>query len=62
MEELKRCPFCGGIPYISRRTNQYGVEFFIVQCPRCRTTSGGSKDKKFAIDSWNIRTGGEENA
>ena len=62
MEELKRCPFCGGKAHVMKKQNRHGVEFYIVQCTRCRASSGGVNDEQFAIDAWNERTGGEESA
>ena len=62
MEELKKCPFCGGKASVMEKENRFGVEFYIVQCTRCRACTGGMKDREFAADAWNERTGGEDDA
>jgi len=35
---IERCPFCGGIPNVDKRTRQTGADdytYFVIECP-CR--------------------------
>jgi Lar family restriction alleviation protein len=63
LEELKRCPFCGGVPKAYLKGNEYTKKTFItVKCTKCgveRVTGSITKDLKWledkAINLWNER-------
>ena len=53
VEELKPCPFCGGIDirlnYVLSRAR------FKVMCENCKCTTNQFLDKNDAIEAWNRR-------
>lgn len=54
MEELKRCPFCGGkAETVGGKTEE---EVAWVYCKQCYAESGTYKTKALAIQAWNRRT------
>lgn len=55
MDELKECPFCGGIGLMkSGPHDDYDVEYW-VQCHSCAAQGGWMKNKSGAIHMWNSR-------
>lgn len=56
MENLRRCPFCGGKADIITRWDVYVGRFSTkVFCKKCRANSGVWFQKPKAIESWNRR-------
>lgn len=54
-EELKPCPFCGGVAKIMRPP--YGGSYAWVQCQgECLTESPGANSVESAIADWNRRS------
>lgn len=49
MEELKRCPFCGGEAKIE------GYKIFWATCKECTTETKVFDTKEEAIEAWNRR-------
>lgn len=49
MEELKKCPFCGGEAKI------VGYSLFWIVCEECLTETAGFATKEEAIKAWNRR-------
>lgn len=54
MEELKKCPFCGGEAAIIIKSNYsdyYSIGFdFIVECEDCRTELPGLHKVRFSLE------------
>lgn len=60
MQELKRCPFCGGESVLlnsSREIPEESVVFW-VYCKNCSATSMTYDKREEAIECWNTRTPG----
>ena len=56
MDELKRCPFCGGEPEICEVDINGGEsKNYFVRCKSCASESGWGKCKGSAIKYWNMR-------
>ena len=49
MEELKKCPFCGGEAILE------GTYMFDVICTKCGVRTSWYKTKEEAIEAWNRR-------
>lgn len=49
MEELKKCPFCGGEAKI------VGYSLFWIVCEECLAETAGFATKEEAIKAWNRR-------
>lgn len=54
IEEIKRCPFCGGNAVIQ------GITVVWVKCLECGAETTGFRDEEEAIDAWNRRAGEDE--
>lgn len=55
MEDLKRCPFCGGEPTVDRELlSSHWV--YQVRCTQCYGTGPRINAKAKAIEAWNRRT------
>lgn len=55
MEELKRCPFCGGEATVMEAVGEVWVK-----CSECHSSNGVSTgDRAKAIAAWNTRHAGE---
>lgn len=53
--ELKPCPFCGGIPYLSKWESYPGnVDIYEIICSHCKSRSSNSLEKEI-IELWNKR-------
>lgn len=52
MEELKKCPFCGGEAELCKGSG----EWYWVVCTICDITQWNTHDKQEAIKAWNKRT------
>lgn len=52
MDELKKCPFCGGTPRM-----EHEGDWWFVQCvtPECATTGTCDLGESGAVESWNTR-------
>lgn len=57
MEELKKCPFCGGEAKVEYFKSINNVEIVAaeVMCTKCRASSGTYRTKEEAIEAWNRR-------
>lgn len=56
MEDLKRCPFCGGdADYVQREVRKTGLPFVFVQCVECN-----AQTKAFFTDNINGDYGNQE--
>lgn len=60
MEELKKCPFCGGEAFIHELKEDFlGVGFeikgYAVVCTNCHSSTEYDKNKNICIESWNRR-------
>lgn len=60
MEELKRCPFCGGMAHIKYDPDEVEegsekVWVYTVECGACAASSGLCYSKEQAIEVWNRR-------
>ena len=57
MEELKRCPFCGGYSWlISSYDHRDGQWYFYAECTQCGVEQRYySKSKEEAIEKWDRR-------
>jgi len=51
-EEVKRCPFCGGRPKVTKETT---FDRHFVFCEECFGSSGRSDTEATAIEKWNRR-------
>lgn len=63
MNELKKCPFCGGEARLHSRCNyiETGNEtMYFVKCNECKTESTWCYKKEKAIKAWNTRKPSEE--
>lgn len=60
MEELKKCPFCGGKADIYEGEQDfliYKQKCYSVFCKSCHCTTQYERTEKEAIDNWNNRVG-----
>ena len=67
MDELKPCPFCGGVAQLDFAPNgnctyinsegkiDYTDFLYIVKCTGCCSSGGRYEDINMAIDAWNKR-------
>ena len=56
MEEIKRCPFCGGEGELKTKWDMWARRYSsTVYCKKCRANSGIWFQKPKAIESWNRR-------
>ena len=64
MEELKKCPFCGGKAKMNKNSHINPKRYFI-KCWSCEITmpsvGNGFNSKKEAIEAWNRRENNEQN-
>ena len=60
MQELKRCPFCGGESVLLNSSREIPEEsaVFWVYCKNCSATSMTYDKREEAIECWNTRTPG----
>ena len=35
-KDLKKCPFCGGTPYLKRRFGLFGLIGYYIECQKCK--------------------------
>ena len=54
MEQLKKCPFCGGEAKALTRSDGYEFTEYVM-CGNCEAESGWFKTKAEAIAAWNTR-------
>lgn len=54
MEQLKKCPFCGGEAKALTRSDGYEFTEYVM-CGNCEAESGWFKTKDEAIAAWNTR-------
>lgn len=59
IKDLKSCPFCGGEAEITKWHEGYFVE---CREQRCGGTNGAHVTKKSAIEAWNTRAEGANDA
>lgn len=59
MNELKRCPFCGGTAEIVKVKSMNYSHLIIVRCTRCMASTKTFDDRKpeYAVEAWNVRAG-----
>lgn len=50
--ELKPCPFCGGV---NARVVRYNPEGFTTECPKCASRTDFYDEPEKAADAWNKR-------
>ena len=55
MEELRKCPFCGGEAGITSESAVYSIMYFVM-CRKCMGRSGYTPSPAEAIAAWNRRT------
>lgn len=58
MDELKKCPFCGGKAEINFKEDYSAHRFYWVECSKCDARTSDFEDnpgKEKAISSWNHR-------
>ncbi len=60
-EELKRCPFCGGLGGVwfdpgGIRDSEGKRWAYTVSCSRCCASTGVCWSREMAIEAWNRRT------
>lgn len=53
MDELIKCPHCGGKALIGRVPNE---EMYRVMCAKCCASSAKYNTEKRAVEAWNRRT------
>ena len=51
MSELKPCPFCG------RKAAVVWMEFYWVECKKCKAETRGVHSRAAALELWNRRVG-----
>ena len=54
MEELRKCPFCGGEAGIASESAAYSIMYFVM-CRKCMGRSGYTPSPAEAIVAWNRR-------
>ncbi len=57
MNELKKCPFCGGKFAVVR--NMHDEFCFYIECTLCDSTGPEGDDEREAIAAWNRRANSE---
>ena len=63
MADLKPCPFCGGKAVVTAKLPYFGEnETLSVMCKECNASSKHKRTEEEAIEAWNRRDGGKENA
>lgn len=58
MSEIKKCPFCGGTPYVKSNPIAQRKKQYAVQC-KCGARFWFLDRKYKAIEAWNRRDGGQ---
>ena len=58
MEELLKCPFCGGEAGMASESAVYSIMYFVM-CRKCKGRSGYTPSVPEAIAVWNRRVEGE---
>ena len=56
MENVKKCPFCGGEGVLQKSINDLPIEFF-VYCRNCNMETQLFKTTEEALAFWNTRNG-----
>ena len=62
MEELKKCPFCGGTPDVATRIrHSEGGNVVVIKCEVCGASTKLFNESEIdrAYRTWNMRVGGE---
>src|SRR4051812_2665721 len=54
MEELRSCPFCGGVARACQQSTYW------IQCDTCSAEGGGALTPEEAVANWNTRAGDAE--
>ena len=57
MEELLKCPFCGGEAGMASESAVYSIMYFVM-CRKCKGRSGYTPSVPEAIAAWNRRVEG----
>lgn len=61
---LKPCPFCGGLPNVDKCEMPYSPVFYAVECDNIncpvQPSTDYCKDRAFIIKLWNKRAGDED--
>ena len=52
MDDLKPCPFCGGIAELIENVDE---DYFFVWCQTCEAETLGCEKKDDAVRAWNRR-------
>ena len=60
MSDLKPCPFCGARGFVEMDESWYWE--YHAYCIKCSATLGHFDTESEAIEAWNTRTGGADNA
>jgi len=55
IEELKPCPFCGGVAEIQDETTGIRTTIYFVECLNCVAGTQWEYKKENAIKAWNTR-------
>lgn len=55
IQELKPCPFCGGVAAVNNKIDRAGYTFYAF-CSNCLAQSDFQSSFYEAIKTWNIRT------
>ena len=62
MENLKKCPFCGGEAVLRRRNPDYIMrDKCFISCVECKNKTKYYDSEEEAIKAWNKRTGEANN-
>lgn len=61
-DNIKRCPFCGGVPEIKQVTNHETGNLIVVRCTMCNASTRTFSEYKpeYAIEAWNCRKDEQE--
>lgn len=57
-QQLRTCPFCGGIAKSRTANRDYDETFYYIKCTRCSAESGAYEYREDAVNAWNVRIDG----